>query len=189
MCAEIGAGLPGLREASVGEVVRGDGLEMVTDDQTGQFVERVDLTPKQARLCHALADGLPNRAAGIAAGYKSPDVTVSRLKANPAIRARVFELRQLKLERLASLALPRLEAMLKDAKTPAGVLLQAIQFTLREAGHVRTDEKPSKDKPLSELTLAELERLKAAHDALEVVGKSQTIDQSSSQVTDIIVDG
>lgn len=169
-------------------VKRGDGFEVTVDPGNGQFLKPVDFTPKQHRLAHALAEGLPNRAAGIAAGYKSPDVTVSRLKAQPHIRARVFELRAIKLERLASLALPRLEQLLKDPKTPAGVLLQAIQFTLREAGHSKSDEKPNKDKELGELTLAELERLKAAHDALAIVGKSQTIDQTSSQVTDIIED-
>jgi len=171
----------------MGEVVRpGDGLATATDDQTGQFTGRLDLTPKQAKFAEALADGLSPVDAGRQAGYAHPLVTSYKVRNSPALREKVFRLRESKIQRMSGLALSVVEKLLKDDKTPPGVRLEAAKHTLKLAGHEREAEKLSKDKPLAEMSLADLERLKAAHDALKVISSSQTIDQAPRQAIDII---
>ena len=170
----------------MGEVVNSAGAVIETDDETGRLVRQTGLTEKQEIFASGLARGMTPVEAGRLAGYATPGVTSYKVRNSPAVREKVFRLREARIQRMAGLALNVIQELLQDKKTAGGVRLEAAKYTLKLAGHEKEAETISKDKPLGEMTLAELERLKAAHDALQTVGKSQTIDQDTSQVTDII---
>ena len=122
------------------------------------------------------------------AGYADPNSTAYKARNSPALRAKVFALRESKIQRMAGMALSAIKELIEDKRTPGGVRLEAAKYTLKLAGHEKEAEKLSKDKPLAEMTLAELEKLKAAHDALKSLASTPTIDQEHNQVTDIVED-
>jgi hypothetical protein len=96
------------------------------------------------------------------------------------IRAIIRERRGRRIDKLASLSLYELEALIKDRKISPAVRFNAIKLSLALAGHVEpkapeTDEDALGGKPVVEMGLAELdafiasERAKRANDARPVM--------------------
>lgn len=123
------------------------------------------------------------RAAAALAGYSRPDTESWRQRHNPIVRAKMFRIRQLKIDQLAGLALRTLGDLLIDKATPAAVRNNAAQFLLASSGHgPKADKSHEAGVPedIRAMSMAELERYIAQRfDKTPKVGEGSTIDQES----------
>lgn len=120
------------------------------------------LTPKQSVFVYKIAvEGLNITRAAEAAGYSHPSATGSALARLPHIRAAITAKRQTVIETdLAAVGLRVMRRLMEDELTPAPVRFQAAKWSLEASGHAREQSKaglPSADKPLSEMSISELE--------------------------------
>jgi hypothetical protein len=149
-------------------------------------------TDLQARWALGVSHGLGPTIAAQVAGYANPSVAGARLVRDPRVRAIIRERRNRRLDKLASLSLCELEALIKDRKISPAVRFNAIKLSLALAGHVEpkapeTDEDALGGKPVSEMGLAELdafiasERAKRANDAKPVM-EALAIDDGEVQL-------
>ena len=119
------------------------------------------VTDMQERFAIALAAGMTQTEAARVAGYADPRVAGVRLSRSVAVRAVVKAARVNRLDKLASLSLRELEAMIKDRTVSAAVRFNAIKLSLALAGHVENappeDVNPLNKKDISSMSLAELD--------------------------------
>jgi hypothetical protein len=136
-------------------------------------------TDLQTRWALGISLGLGPTEAGRVAGYANPSVAGARLGRDPRMRAIIRERRNRRLDKLASLSLCELEAMIKDRKISPAVRFNAIKLSLALAGHVEPkapgDDDALNGKPVSKMGLTELdafiaeERAKRANEAKPVI--------------------
>jgi len=131
----------------------------------------MSLTSKQRAFAKHIARGLTATEAARAAGYaqenaESLHVTASRLQRHPEIQMAAHAERERRLQGdLATLAISTLEGLLRSNETPAAARMQAVKFVLEGAGHGLESRRlalkvtDDSDKPTSQLTAADLERL------------------------------
>lgn len=149
------------------------------------------LTPKERVFATALGNTGDAAYAAHRAGYKSAASSASQHSRNPGILA---EARKITLSRLANEILPlavgRHIALLQDPKTTGPTLTKAIEIAYK---HGLAEREADDDKPLSELTAAELaqraERGRVLVEALEreraerakpvLDGEAEPIDEPS----------
>jgi hypothetical protein len=120
------------------------------------------LTVKQRAFVEAVAmGGLSLRAAAEQAGYGSPESKGPELARLPHVRAAIVQRRQTVIETdLAAVGLRTMRALMEDTLTPAPVRFQAAKWSLEASGHAREQARaglPAADRPLSEMSLSELE--------------------------------
>jgi hypothetical protein len=147
-------------------------------------------TDLQARWALALSLGLGPTEAARVVGYANPSVAGARLGRDPRIRAIIRERRNRRLDKLASLSLCELEALIKDRKISPAVRFNAIKLSLALAGHVEP-KGPEIDeddgKRVAEMTIDELdafiaeERSKRANAAKPVM-EALAIDDGEVQL-------
>lgn len=150
----VGAG--GGRAFAEGVIMNGRG---------GRFVGTGGLTKKQQKFIHAYVEGGGNgQAAARAAGYRVSTHggrTVHRLLSDPLIRQAIHNERERRIgTKLASSALSVLEGLMTSPETPAPVRYQSARTVLQMAGHGAAEQASTQtpiDRPLVELSLAELE--------------------------------
>jgi hypothetical protein len=136
-------------------------------------------TDLQTRFAPALSLGLGPTEAARVVGYANPSVAGARLGRDPRIRAIIRERRSRRLDKLASLSLCELEALIKDRKVSAAVRFNAIKLSLALAGHVEpkapeTDEDDGKR--VAEMTLEELDAFLAEERAKRANGAKPVMD-------------
>jgi hypothetical protein len=141
------------------------------------------VTDLQTRWALGISLGLgPTEAARIA-GYANPSVAGARLGRDPRIRAIIRERRNRRLDKLASLSLCELEALIKDRKISPAVRFNAIKLSLALAGHVEPkapgDEDALNGKPVSEMGLAELDAFIRDERAKRADGARLVIDATA----------
>lgn len=119
------------------------------------------LTDKQRLLIEALADGASVKAASKLAGY-AHEVSAHRNLSAPHVQLALQKLLAVRVRKLAPLALDVVTGILSGAiPAPATVKLDAAKTVLDRAGipalrGAMAAENASGDKPLGEMTLAEL---------------------------------
>lgn len=122
------------------------------------------LTEKQRDFVRYYAvDGLSQKQAAAAAGYSSPDSAGYQVLQIPHVREAVHAAREgyIKTE-LANLGLKVIKDLLTDSNVPYNVRFSAAKFSMELAGHGQRDaENDPKDKPLSEMSVEELEQFVA----------------------------
>ena len=144
-------------------------------------------TDLQTRFALGLSLGLGPTEAARVVGYANPSVAGARLGRDPRIRAIIRERRSRRIDKLASLSLYELELLIKDRKISPAVRFNAIKLSLALAGHVEpkapeTDEDALGGKPVSEMSIAELdaflasERGKRASDAKPVMDATPLLE-------------
>lgn len=128
----------------------------------------MQLSDKMKRFAANRAGGLSQRDSAVAAGYlsQSPNslaVTAHRLDSDPRIQRLTFELRERRLQGMACKALNTLESILDDPIAPHAAKIQAVKLILSASGHTLEAKLAAirhpadTDKPISEMTLGELE--------------------------------
>jgi phage terminase small subunit len=130
----------------------------------GRLLGSSGLTEKQQEYAYLRSKGIAKGEAARRAGYSQPDQEAQRLEAHPAVAAAIHKAQSSEIRDLATLGLQRLRKILEeDVETASGKDLQArvaVQL-LDRAGHVApkagADATPGAEKPLHEMTLAELE--------------------------------
>jgi len=118
-------------------------------------------TEKQAVfVSHYATAGVNGAEAARLAGYSSPKSDAYRLLQLPHVRAAVRAARETAINGdLAKLALETLHELMANDTTPAPVRLGAARFSLEMAGHAAGKaETPLADRPLAEMSVAELQR-------------------------------
>jgi len=164
------------------------------DRRSGAFIAADGLTEQQAAYVREMVrNGGQEQAAARAAGY-SPDSMRSNLYALRRNHKVVDALRRERENWIqttgGSLAIKTLEALMLDPATSGQVKLQAAKFTLEAAGHGLAAQKarmglPDPDKPLSEMSLSELEAFLSAGSAAIATlheQKAKTIDVVAERV-------
>jgi hypothetical protein len=157
-------------------------------------------TDLQTRFALGLSLGLGPTEAARVAGYSNPSVAGARLGRDPRIRAIIRERRGRRIDKLASLSLYELEALIKNRKISPAVRFNAIKLSLALAGHVEpkapeTDEDALCGKPVSEMSIAELdaflasERGKRASDAKPVMDATPLLEVETTSVEPTALDG
>lgn len=132
----------------------------------GRYVSQPAISDKAERFALAIAAGLgPTEAARIV-GYAQPSVTGAALGRDPRVRAVIQTMRGRRLDKLASLAVYELEAMLRDRSLPAGARFNAVRLSLALGGHherpADQDDGGLSRKDVAEMTLEELDAFIAA---------------------------
>jgi len=118
-------------------------------------------TDKQAAFIAAYATtGVNGVEAARLAGYSSPASEAHRLLSLPHVRQAIRQRRESIINGdLAKLALETLGQLMTSETTPAAVRLGASRTALEMAGHLgKAPETALADRPLSELSVAELQR-------------------------------
>jgi len=118
-------------------------------------------TEKQAAFVSYYAQkGMNGADAARLAGYGDPKQSAWRLLSLPHVRAAVRAARETAINGdLAKLALETLHDLMANESTPAPVRLGAARFSLEMAGHAAgKQETPLHDRPLAEMSVAELQR-------------------------------
>lgn len=118
-------------------------------------------TPQERRFIEAYASTQNTKFAGQEAGYKHPAVQGNQALARPAVQA---EIARIQAERITNEVLPLAVdvhiALLRNPKTPAGALVQAVKLAYdRALGAQGADGKEPHEMTGEELTRA-IERLK-----------------------------
>jgi hypothetical protein len=150
------------------------------------------LTEKQKAFVEHIAQGVKPTAAARLAGYAADSsaslrVQASRNLSNPAIHKAAFADRERQLHGpLAKVALATLSAVMQDESAPAAARIQAARWTLESAGHGLAAQLGAArlgldgDKPISQLSIADLEAMAEAHKAaiatLRDVTPSEAVD-------------
>jgi phage terminase small subunit len=122
---------------------------------------RLETTEQQAAFVrHYATAGVNGAEAAQLAGYAEPRAAAYRLLNKPHVRAAVRAARETAINGdLAKLALETLHELMANETTPAPVRLGAARFSLEMAGHaVGKTETPLADRPLAEMSVAELQR-------------------------------
>ena len=150
---------------------------------SGTFVASDGLTEQQSEFVrHMLLNGGDEIDAVKKAGYSEGRTSQAlyHLRRNPRVMDALRREREAWINtRGASLAVKTLEALMLDPATSGQVKLQAAKFTLEAAGHGLAAQKarmglPDADKPLSEMSLTELEAfLSAGRQAVETIKQEQ----------------
>src|SRR5260370_9027648 len=121
----------------------------------------------QERFAYGLSCGLGPTQSAAVVGYANPSVAGARLGRDPRIRAIIRERRNRRIDKLPSLSLWELEKLVRDRKISPPVRFNAINLSLSLAGHVEpkapeTDEDALGGKPVSEMSIAELDEFLAS---------------------------
>lgn len=156
---------------------------MHRDKRTGAFVAVDGLTAQQAEYVREMVrNGGNEKNAALAAGYSEDSMrsNLYALRRNPRVVDALRRERENWIQTTGgSLAIKTLEALMLDPATSGQVKLQAAKFTLEAAGHGLAVQKvrmglPDADKPLSEMSLAELEAfLTAGRTAVDTIKQEQ----------------
>jgi hypothetical protein len=158
------------------------------DKRSGAFIASDGLTDQQAAYVREMVrNGGNEQHACKVAGYNPEAINqaVYSLRRNPRVVDALRRERENWIQTTGgSLAIKTLEALMLDPATSGQVKLQAAKFTLEAAGHGLAVQKarmglPDADKPLSEMSLAELEAfLTAGRTAVDTIKREQdkTID-------------
>jgi phage terminase small subunit len=144
-------------------------------------------TDLQARWALGVSHGLGPTIAAQVAGYANPSVAGARLVRDPRVRAIIRERRNRRLDKLASLSLCELEALIKDRKVSAAVRFNAIKLSLALAGHVepRGPEIDEDDgKRVAEMTVDELDTFIAEERAKRANAAKPVIDATPADAND-----
>jgi phage terminase small subunit len=142
------------------------------------------VTDMQERFARALAAGVGQTEAARIAGYADPQVAGVRLVRSPAIRAVIKAMRTNRLDKLASLSLRELEALIKDRKISPAVRFNAIKLSLALAGHTENalpeDANPLNKKDISAMSVDELDAFIASEKAKRAQAAKPIIDHESA---------
>jgi hypothetical protein len=126
-------------------------------------------TDRQLQFVHHFTNGARSAAdAARAAGFADPGTAARRLILTPHVRAAIRAARIADIEGdLSRLALDTLRDLMATATTPAPVKLGAARFALEMAryGPEQAAKQPDDQKPLAEMTIAELEALVTAKES------------------------
>lgn len=125
--------------------------------------EKLTLTPKQDRFASLVAAGVPATVAAKTAGYAVAKVEASRLARLPHVRRKIHELRELKIDRLATPVLSRIADValgrIVDAKLETQ--LKAMFWLAEAAGYgpkaKKDKEKDSDNNDMREWSIEALE--------------------------------
>lgn len=149
------------------------------------------LTEKQNSFVQYLVSGVPQGKAAKLAGYVSPDQSAYRLVRDPGVQEAI---RAESAKVLMSDGVPNALAFMVKAplneKLPGAVRFQAAKWVLENAGHGLAAQRaqlglPDFDKPLSEMSVAELDQfLSAGFKALEAnkAQEQRTIEGSARNI-------
>lgn len=149
------------------------------------------LTGKQAEFVKLLVSGVPQGKAAELAGYTYPDSNASRLVRLPHVQAAIQRESQRVL--LTDGVANALSFMVKgpaNEKLPGAVRFQCAKWVMEAAGHGLAAQRaalglPDSDKPLSEMSINELDAFLAAGRGAIAQMKAQemrTIDGSARNV-------
>lgn len=121
-------------------------------------------TDMQLKFVELVSRGLSQTEAARTAGYTHPDRQGYTLMQIPHIASAIRVERERVIQGdLGSLGLVRLKKLLQDDDTPAHVAFQAARWVLEAGGQGSVNKKEREatvnDKPLSELTVQELDEL------------------------------
>ena len=154
-------------------------------------VEDLNLTPQRAIFVKHLVDGVKQGKAAELAGYRCPDAQASYLMRQPNV---IEAIRRESARRLMGEGVPNALAFMVKAplneKLPGAVRFQAAKWVLENAGHGLAAQRaqlglPDFDKPLSEMTVQELDQfLSAGFKALEAnkAQEQRTIEGSTRNI-------
>lgn len=149
-----------------------------------------ELTEKQRLFVRAMARNACNqKTAAISAGYSGPEVAGSNLMSNPLIRQAISEERERYLcGEMASIALGTMRHLMTDQGVSAAVRFQSARWVLEAAGHNNKEIKKlgfDPDKPLTEMSLSELQAFIAAgSQAVESMKRPRLINADGPQTLD-----
>lgn len=161
--------------------------ELVRHDTAGRFDGRRALSAKEEGLAVLLAVGVPVVRAGAMAGYCDPGSSASRARRTPAVQARVMELQRTKLQRLAALAIKRIEDIVSGkALASMAVVADVSKYVIQMAGHKPDGESVNEYKDLRSMTRAELQQAARIALAAEVRVIEPTRPGDDAQPIDII---
>lgn len=172
----------------------------VRQDRRGRWTRHGrQLTEKQALfVSNFVSNGGDKRSAVVNAGYTTawPVQVASQMLAQENIREALRQEREKYIgSDLAGLALNTMRDLMADDSTPASTRFQAAKWSLETAGHGTQAAKhnlPDPDKPLSSMSLSELETfISAGREALDrptIEGEAQRLDSDQEDITDIDAD-
>jgi len=164
------------------------------DRRSGAFIQADGLTEQQTEFVRQMiVNGGNEHNAAKAAGYDADYIktAVYRLRRNPKVVDALRRERENWIQTTGgSLAIKTLEALMIDPAVSGQVRFQAAKFTLEAAGHGIQVQKlqlglPDPDKPLSDMSLTELEAfLKAGSSAIATLQdeRAKTIDVTPTKV-------
>lgn len=154
---------------------------------SGPYRSQPALTDQAQRFALGLAAGLGVTEAARVAGYSAPAVVGSRLAQDDRVRAVVRARRNRRIDKLASLSLHELEAMIRDRKVSAAVRFNAIKLSLAMAGHVEAkapeDDNSLNKKSISEMSVEELDAFIAAEKGKRAAAAAPILDHEPHQST------
>lgn len=139
------------------------------------------MTDMQRRFALGLSYGLGPTEAARVAGYANASVEGARLGHDPRIRAIIRQRRGRRIDKLSSLSLHELEQLIRNRKgVGAAVRFNAIRLSLAMAGHVAAEAPEDDDaldgKPVSEMTVAELDAFIAREKGKRAQAAAPVID-------------
>jgi phage terminase small subunit len=143
------------------------------------------ITDQQDRFALATAFGLGPTIAARVVGYRHPSVIGARLIQDERIRNVVRARRHRRLDKLASLSLRELEAVIRDRSISQAVRFNAIKLSLALAGHVEAKSVPDEGDPLkgksiAAMSVAELDEVIRREKARRAEAARPFIDQATA---------
>jgi hypothetical protein len=133
-----------------------------------------ELTEMQAEFVQAILAGNPIPVAAKLAGY-AEERGGHQAISSPAVQAALQQGRENRLKHvLSAKAMATMDGLLDD-KTPAATRFAAAKWVLESAGHGSKDADEGKDKPIHEMTEAELMRFMARAQAVVEEGRDAPI--------------
>lgn len=123
-------------------------------------------------------------AAARKAGYKDAPKSGYVLMRNPAVQSAIRAARLVEINgEGVSLAWQTIKGLMTDDDTPKHVKFQAARYTMEIAGYGQKAEKQGDDKPLSEMTDAELQDyIRRKKDLLDALPTAQAIEIESESM-------